>query len=97
MFIRVVTLVTLAIFRGRFEADFLTTDAQVRSQRSEVRGQRISSHGRGCFQAYQACKASQANVDGLFCNFKAYHPPSLVRFEKRIWANVCRAWHGGTL
>ena len=25
MFVEVVTLVTLAIFRGRFEADFLTT------------------------------------------------------------------------
>ena len=41
----------------------------------DARGERISSHGRGCFEAYQACKACQANVDGLFCNFKAYHPP----------------------
>ena len=49
MFVEVVTLVTLAIFWGRFEADFLTADPRDRSQRSDPPSSKAlwRSEGRG--------------------------------------------------
>ena len=100
MFVEVVTLVTLAIFWGRFEADFLTTDAksEARGQKPEARGQRPEVRGQGfrtkifsqegCFQAYQACKACQANVCGLSCDFRSVTRGHLLRLQKSVLVNV---------
>ena len=107
MFIRVVTVSRMRFFLGRFEAAFLTTEAKVRGQRSdppsskalwraEAEGKRSLS-GRGVFKRTGGCKACQTNVGGLFCILEAYQGEGVVRFEKRLWANVYGAWHGGTL
>ena len=62
----------------------------------EVRGQRSSS-GRGVFKRNKRAKRAKPMFAGFFAISKRTTPPSLVRFEKGIWANVYRAWHGGTL
>src|SRR6267142_1741704 len=102
MWSEVVTLVTLAILWGRFEAVFLTTEApRDRSQRTEVRGQGSGQKmfsREGMFSSVPGVQSVPSQCFRAFLQFQSVPaPPSLVRFEKRIWANVCRAWHGGTL
>ena len=53
--------------------------------------------GGGVFKRTGGAKRAKPIKTGFFAISKRTTPPSLVRFEKGIWANVYRAWHGGTL
>ena len=72
MFVEVVTLVTLAIFWGRFEAVFLTTEAP--GIGAEVGGQRVQykrcSPGRGVFKRDKRDKRDKSIKTGFFAFWK---------------------------
>ena len=42
-------------------------------------------------------KRAKPMFAGFFAFWKRTRGRGVVRFEKRLWANVYRAWHGGTL
>src|SRR5882672_5616537 len=93
MFVEVVTLVTLAILWGRFEAVFLTTEAPGiggRGRKSEVRGQRTKDvlPGGGVLKRTGGAKRAKPMFAGFFAFWKRTRGRGVVRFEKRVWANV---------
>ena len=75
MFIDVVTLVTLAIFWGLFEADFLSMDAksEARGQRSEVK-EYLPTAG-GVLKRTRRAKRAKPMFAGFFAISKRTTPP----------------------